>query len=186
MRTIIVAAIFFLLGTPAFAQELTPDEVAAETAKANAWEAHRNAVKIPAQLFPGAAEVRLYTCACGFDILITRDGPKLRRELPTNVAVLTAAEVATLRRSVFRAPEPYVVNGCIMIPKHAFLFYDKVGKLLGGFLLNTDSGYAKLLPDQKPPHNFTAVMMDFPKIAAIIQAHGAPIHLKDARSCPVR
>jgi hypothetical protein len=180
-----VAVICLFFGGPVAAQELSPADAAREVARAKAWEAHREAVKIPAELFSRAAEVRLYTCACGFDILITKDGPKLRNELPANAEVLTPAEVATLRRSVFRAPEPYAVNGCIMFPKHAFLFYDKAGKLLGGFLLNTDWRYANIVPDPAPQREFTAIMLDFPKIAAIIRAHRAPIHIEDARSCPV-
>jgi len=153
--------------TLADADASDPDGIAA-------WERHRDAVKIAATLFPDAAFVRLYRCDCAFDAeRMIADNEGWDGSVP-----LRESEVSSLRRAVFYAPEPHIVDACYKPFQYGFLFFDADRRLIGMVAASFSMEYVQIFPASPPSTDMATIMVDRLRLHAIVDAHKARLPRK--------
>jgi hypothetical protein len=175
----VVALAAAYLGLRAYQMRAQDDDDAVYYTDEATWNAYRDKVKVPAALFPGAAQVRLYVNAQF--IWISRKGALREGTFPQGGAILSAGEVAQLRHAVFYAPAPKRETLCC-IPRHAFVFTDAHGKFLGDLEVCYECGCARIAPLSAPNARLRTVMWDETRIAKIIAAHHLPIRFPARKS----
>jgi len=140
-----------------------------------AWEKRKLETQMPAQLFPSAAEVRLFAWYHG------DDGKTV--ELEPKGALLSAAQVKSLRGAVFFTEPPPAIAACC-IPRHAFKFYDKRKKEIGALDVCFECACARLEGEKPPKPDLMWIEWDYGAIAAIVEAHKLPIRPEAPEAVP--
>jgi hypothetical protein len=154
------------------------------------WEKQTEIEKKPIRLFPDAVQVRLFISVdeMGFHYVPGQNVPyeveivsaKGRHvNVPKKLTLddgtlLSAADVAELKNSVYYTIDPPAVPACIFPMRYAFLFSNRAGQALGALLIDKDDRYPRLVPANPPDrkHDFLAVDRDI--IRAIIGRYATP------------
>ncbi|EGF91574.1 hypothetical protein ABI_29910 [Asticcacaulis biprosthecium C19] len=116
--------------------------------------------------FAQASEVRLYINEGMIDV--ASDGKLNDGSFPAGGIALTAVEFADLRKAAGFTTWKSGPKCCI--PRHAFVFYDDVGKYLGSLEVCFECGCSFLDGGLQPP--FSQVKWDEAVFERIVKAHG--------------
>ncbi len=137
--------------------------------------------RTPLPLFPEATEVRVFggvdfihQGAGGAVVGTKLENGKLRNDAPAvDGGVLTAEEIALLRRSVDTGPEPKSAKLCCT-PRHAFLFFDRNHRQIGYLEVCFQCGCARIYLPPGSLHSFADLGWDHEALTRIVEAHRLP------------
>jgi hypothetical protein len=134
--------------------------------------------RVPAPLFPGATEVRIFAAdvppmidrAGHVSAQDNRSGPGDPPSILKGGDLLTPQEVTLLRKSVFYTRPPQAIAACC-VPRHLFVFYGPNHAFLGDLRVCFQCGCAEIEPSSPASRELNWVTWDEGAVRKIVRTH---------------